>query len=99
MNDRNNSQSLSVGDAIAIVAFLLFICAWVAGWVFIPHWSRVSNASNGVALFFLALMFGPPLWAGVMLTRLIQRPRSEDDLHPDDPVERLRRRSKRFPDR
>lgn len=67
-------RPLSVGDAITIIALLLFAVGWVALWALAATGGDdVKNLSDGEALVLLFFVFGPPFWAGVMVEKVIDR--------------------------
>lgn len=66
-------RRLSVGDAIAIFGFVVFICVWTGGWLFIFANSNENTFKDlsfweGVVLF--VLVAGPGLWAGKRIEKI-----------------------------
>lgn len=79
MNDRDIDRATRPsGPEVALIAVLL-LCAigWVAGWVMVLHLSDdpkdAKAMSDGAAWLLLAIWFGPPLWAGWLVTQIVRR--------------------------
>ncbi len=67
-------RPLSIGDAIALAALCIFAAAWVAGWFFLPNWQDTSSKSRDEAAWLIfAIMFGPPIFAGYLAYRIVDR--------------------------
>lgn len=66
-------QRLSVGDAIGIVALLIFAVGWVAFWTTGLDDSNSEVDDDTVAVILLVLIFGPPTYA-LWLVKQIVRP-------------------------
>jgi hypothetical protein len=73
------SRSLSTGDGIAIFAFLLFICAWVALCILTSDFDDFDSSDPSQemdawsAMFFLLIMLAPPFWAFGSVVKILSR--------------------------
>lgn len=78
MTDVKQDRKLSTGDAVAIVALLLFTVGWVALWMLAGELDSAADdkgekLSGSAAFMLLAILAGPPLWAGYLVHRIVDR--------------------------
>ena len=67
-------RPLSLGDAIVVVALLVFVCGWVAGWAFVLARASDESLKHGWAdALFLLVWFWPPVAAWSMVRGIVGR--------------------------
>lgn len=69
-------RPLSVGDALAVAALLLFIIAWLAGWSFLLWWweeegNDAADLGFWESMSLLALAYLPSMWAARLAKSII----------------------------
>lgn len=74
----NTERSLTVGDAIAVAALLLFILGWLAIWGFGADWDEIKEFDGTEAVVALGIVFLPPLWAGALVSKVVDRKGAPD---------------------
>ena len=72
-SDIEQKRSLSIADAIVIVALLAFILIWL----FVPDWhlSKKDEKEWLVLVIYLLIVFGPPLWAAELIGEMLRKHR------------------------
>lgn len=62
----------SIGDAIIVVALLLFAAGWLGMWIIGWDEGDADRIKGDAALMAFALVFGPPLWAMLCVWRVVK---------------------------
>ena len=77
-------RSLSVGDALVVIALLLFILGWVVGGLYVlgqgVEEGEELKLSVWDQIFWFAVIGFPAMWAGDMIRKVITgRTKDEDE--------------------